>query len=538
MMMKKLFSAIYTMLLSVALLGVTAITALAAPPAGYDQQRSNIPHGKVTTVSYHSNTTGTDRKANIYTPPGYSASQKYNVLYLLHGIGGDHREWLNGRPDIILDNLYSENKLAPMIVVMPNGRAMADDRPVGDIYSADKVAAFENFQYDLLNDLIPYIQSHYSVLTDRENRAIAGLSMGGGQSLNFGLKYMSSFAYVGGFSPAPNTNAPSKLAPNPAQVTQNMKVLWVSCGEQDGLFNVAKGVHDYLEQNNVPHNWYRAPGNHDFKFWKDSFYQFSQLIFKGTTPTPDTQSAFSQIEAEGYKTQSGVQLENCSEGGQAVAYIENGDYVVYNNIDFGDGATGFQVRAASGSSGGNIEVRLDSLTGPLVGTCKVAGTGDWQSWATTTCDISGATGEHDLYLKFTGGSGYLFNLNWWKFTKGTQTRIECENMTKGGTYAGNLSSPFGGIALYANGDYCANDFNFTNTKTYTIQVRGASNNSSTAKVSVYVGGVKKGTLSFTGTTPSLQSMNVSLSAGSQQVKLQVDEDTGTWDAFVDYYEIN
>ncbi|MGB8453893.1 MAG: alpha/beta hydrolase-fold protein [Anaerocolumna sp.] len=91
----------------VVLSGVTASSALAAPPVGYDQYRSNIPHGTVTTISYHSNTTGTDRKAMVYTPPGYSASQKYNVLYLLHGIGGDHTEWYNnGRPDIILDNLY------------------------------------------------------------------------------------------------------------------------------------------------------------------------------------------------------------------------------------------------------------------------------------------------------------------------------------------------------------------------------------------------------------------------------------------------
>ena len=118
------------------------------------------------------------------------------------------------------------------------------------------------------------------------------------------------------------------------------------------------------------------------------------------------------------------------------------------------------------------------------------------------------------------------------------TRVECENMTKGGPYAGSITSPFSGVALYANGDYCANNFSFPSTKTYTIGVRGASNNNSTAKVAVYIGGTKKGTLSFTGTTPSVQSLSISLSAGSQQVKLQVDDDTGAWDAFVDYYEIS
>lgn len=280
MMRKKVFNFLIVNLVCMAfLIGTTSIT-LAAPPAGYDQYRNNIPHGTVTTITYHSNTTGVNRKAMVYTPPGYSTSKKYNVLYLLHGIGGDHTEWYNnGSPNIILDNLYSENKLAPMIVVFPNGRAMADDRPVGDIYSSDKVAAFENFQYDLLNDLIPYIQSHYSVSTARENRAIAGLSMGGGQSLNFGLKYMNNFAYVGGFSPAPNTYSPSTLAPNPLQITKNMKALWVSCGDQDGLLYVAQGVHDYLTKNNVPHKWYHASGNHDWRFWKDSLYQFLPLIF-------------------------------------------------------------------------------------------------------------------------------------------------------------------------------------------------------------------------------------------------------------------
>ena len=287
-MKKRVLCILLTSLLLITLLNVTTINTSAAPPTGFDKYQSNIPHGAVTTVTYYSSTTKTDRKAMIYTPPGYSTSQKYNVLYLLHGIGGDHTEWYNGgRPDIILDNLYAQNKLSPMIVVMPNGRAMADDRPTGDIYAADKVAAFENFQYDLTKDLIPYIESHYPVLTDRENRAIAGLSMGGGQSLNFGLKYMDLFAYAGGFSPAPNTYSPSTLAPNPSLVIKNMKVLWVSCGAQDSLLSVAQGVHDYFTKNNVPHTWYTASGNHDMTFWKDSLYQYAQLIFKGlASPTP------------------------------------------------------------------------------------------------------------------------------------------------------------------------------------------------------------------------------------------------------------
>jgi alpha-L-fucosidase 2 len=137
------------------------------------------------------------------------------------------------------------------------------------------------------------------------------------------------------------------------------------------------------------------------------------------TPTLESRSAFSRIEAESYDTQSGIQTESCGEGGQNIGYIENGDYAVYNNIGFGGGAAGFQARVASANSGGTIEIRLDSITGPLVGACSVAGTGGWQNWVDATCDVSGVSGTHDLYLQFSGGSGYLFNVNWFLFTSGS-----------------------------------------------------------------------------------------------------------------------
>ncbi|HEX2925427.1 MAG TPA: non-reducing end alpha-L-arabinofuranosidase family hydrolase, partial [Ruminiclostridium sp.] len=131
---------------------------------------------------------------------------------------------------------------------------------------------------------------------------------------------------------------------------------------------------------------------------------------------PAPVSAFSKIEAESYSDQSGVQTETCNEGGDNVGYIENGDYAVYKNVDFGDGAASFKARVSSAGNGGNIEIRLDSVTGTLAGTCKVAATGDWQTWADATCDLSKISGKHDLYLKFTGGSDYLFNLNWFSFS--------------------------------------------------------------------------------------------------------------------------
>lgn len=250
-------------------------------PKGFDQVKTGIATGKLDTIKYDSKTVGTTRKALVYTPPGFNKKTKYPVLYLLHGIGGDEKEWLNGgKPQVILDNLYAEGKIQPMIVVMPNGRAMKDDRAVGNIMAPDKVQAFATFEKDLLNDLIPFIEKNYPTLTDRENRAIAGLSMGGGQSLNFGLGNLDKFAWVGGFSSAPNTKVPQELVPNPEDAKKKLKLLWISCGDNDGLLSFSKRTHDYLYQNDVPHIYYLEPGVHDFKVWKNGLYMYSQLLFK------------------------------------------------------------------------------------------------------------------------------------------------------------------------------------------------------------------------------------------------------------------
>lgn len=135
--------------------------------SGFDALQEAINHGSIDTISYYSTTVLTKRKAIIYTPPGFSKKKKYPVLYLLHGIGGDEKEWLNGgSPQIILDNLYAKSKIEPMIVVMPNGRAMQDDRAIGNIMAPDKVQAFANFEKDLLNDLIPFIEKTYQRAVD------------------------------------------------------------------------------------------------------------------------------------------------------------------------------------------------------------------------------------------------------------------------------------------------------------------------------------------------------------------------------------
>jgi enterochelin esterase-like enzyme len=271
-------------------------------PAGFDILRANVAHGKIDTITYNSITVGNKRKALVYTPPFFSKRNKYPVLYLLHGIGGDEKEWLNGgSPQIIFDNLYAEGKIEPMIVVMPNGRAMKDDRAAGNVFDKDKIEAFARFEKDLLSDLLPFIQKNYPVYIDRAHRAIAGLSMGGGQSLNFGLGNLDTFAWIGGFSSAPNTKPPQELLPDPAQAREKIKLLFISCGASDGLISFSKRTHDYLRKNNVPHIYYIEPGVHDFKVWKNGIFMFSQLIFK----TVDT-ATFSKYPVAGAPASTNV----------------------------------------------------------------------------------------------------------------------------------------------------------------------------------------------------------------------------------------
>lgn len=260
--------------------------AIEQAPEGFDVEQSGIERGTIETIEYESETVGTTRKAVIYTPPGYSEDDTFPVLYLLHGIGGTETEWLdNGNPQVILDNLYADGKLEPMIVIMPNGRAMKDDRATGDIFAPEKVKAFADFEQDLLNDLIPFIEETYPVHTNRENRALAGLSMGGGQSLNFGLGNLDTFAWVGGFSSAPNTKEPQELVPDPEKAKEQLKLLWISCGVEDGLMNFSKRTHEYLAKHEVPHIFYEEPGGHDFEVWKNDLYHFSQLLFKPADPS-------------------------------------------------------------------------------------------------------------------------------------------------------------------------------------------------------------------------------------------------------------
>jgi predicted peptidase len=253
--------------------------APAAAPKGFDVKRDGIDRGKVETAEYDSKTVGAKRKAVVYTPPGYSKEKKYPVLYLLHGIGGDEAEWTKqGAAEVILDNLYADKKIVPMIVVMANGRAAKDLTARDPI--PKQSPAFAAFEDDLLKDLIPFVEKSYSVKADRESRALAGLSMGGGQSLNFGLKHLDTFAWVGGFSSAPNTRRADNLVSDPEAAAKKLRLLWVSCGDKDGLMNISKSFHEALEAKKVPHVWHVDSGGHTWPVWKNDLYLFAQKLFR------------------------------------------------------------------------------------------------------------------------------------------------------------------------------------------------------------------------------------------------------------------
>lgn len=247
------------------------------PPTGFDQHRDGLDRGTLRRVEYDSSSVGVRRWMQVYTPPGYSTEQKYPVLYLLHGIGGNEREeWARqGVANIILDNLIADGKTEPMIMVLPNGNASVDPEARGG-----RAGWGEPFEKDLLSDIIPFMESHYPVIPDRDHRALAGLSMGGGQSLNIGLSHLEKFAWVGGFSSAPNTSPFDQLVPDPDKSASQLRLLYISCGNKDGLIRISQAAHAYLKQNNVPHIWHVDDHAHDFEHWKKGLYNFGRLIFK------------------------------------------------------------------------------------------------------------------------------------------------------------------------------------------------------------------------------------------------------------------
>jgi enterochelin esterase-like enzyme len=257
--------------------------AFSEAPEGFNLKR-DVPHGAVKAVQYDSKSLGIRRQLRVYTPPGYSAERKYPVLYLLHGLGMDDRQWLGGiHADQVIDNLLAYGKVQPMIMVFPNGDASMTAEVTALGRGSNRNGGFDNwgapFENDLLKDIIPFIESHYSVYADRDHRALAGLSMGGGQTLNIGLVHVDTFAYVGGFSSAPNTRPPAQLVADP-EALKKLRMLWVACGSRDGLIRISQGLQRTLKEKGVPHVWNVDSHAHDDPEWSNNLYLFAQRLFQ------------------------------------------------------------------------------------------------------------------------------------------------------------------------------------------------------------------------------------------------------------------
>jgi len=246
-------------------------------PMFFEQQ--DVPHGTVHIHKYRSKSLGVTRGLYVYTPPGYETSKdtKYPVLYLLHGMGDTEDTWtVVGRANVIADNLIAQGKAQPMVIVMPYGHtpsAPPDMRSIG---------RYEAFEKDLIEEAIPYIQKSYRVSADRKDRAIAGLSMGGGQSLTVGLGNLDLFGWVGAYSSAiPRPENLDGLLAEPKLINKQLNLLWIGCGRSDFLFDANQKFIERLKADNIKHVAHISDGGHEWRVWRRYLNEFVPLLFGG-----------------------------------------------------------------------------------------------------------------------------------------------------------------------------------------------------------------------------------------------------------------
>lgn len=260
-------------------------------PKGYDSVRGGVVYGEIVEITYDSTTTGTTRKANVMLPPNYDEQKQYPVLYLLHGSEGTHNEWKQGAPVNIISNLIADGEATEMIVVMPNVRARAeDDGNPPDSTTLEHWHSFDNFINDLRDNLMPYMEANYPILTGKENTAIAGLSLGGRASLYIGFSMPETFGYIGSFSPAPGILAHKTydLVEEGLFTEESFtlpegsdNLVMIITGASDTIVGKwPETYHNTLEKNGVEHKFYVIEGKHEFKVWKQSLYMFGKEIFK------------------------------------------------------------------------------------------------------------------------------------------------------------------------------------------------------------------------------------------------------------------
>lgn len=270
-------------------------SAIDIPEPGVDFYTiRDVPHGDIRHKHYFSNITGTWRSINIYTPPGYdnSGNEQYPVLYIQHGGGEDERGWaVQGKTAIILDNLIAEGKAKPMLVVIPNGNVSRPGMAAGG-YNDEAMAVFRE---ELFENVIPFIENNYRVKTGADNRAISGLSMGGGQAFYTGLRNTEIFAYVGVFSTGlfggigrPGGGESSfdaesvipGLLTNPESFNKKLRVFYISVGEQDPRIEPTRKLVQTFRDNGLKVEFSSFPGGHEWQVWRKSLHDFAQQLFK------------------------------------------------------------------------------------------------------------------------------------------------------------------------------------------------------------------------------------------------------------------
>ena len=248
-------------------------------PAFYDAHP--VPHGEIRTHWYESKSLNTTRRLTVYTPPGYdrNTAARYPVLYLFHGANADEAAWTRlGRANLILDNLLAAGKTKPFLIVMPFGYGIPPG--TANPMAGGNTAAFSR---DLLEDVIPFVESRYRAYTDRDHRAIAGLSMGGGEALAIGLNHLELFSYVAGFSAGIRTTdfqqSYGGFFADPAKANQKLHLLWLGCGTDDGLFPASEALSKKLEDLKIKHTFHRSDGAHTWINWRRYLNEFAPLLF-------------------------------------------------------------------------------------------------------------------------------------------------------------------------------------------------------------------------------------------------------------------
>jgi enterochelin esterase-like enzyme len=254
---------------------------------------ADVPHGIVHHHYYHSNIVGIDSQYYVYTPPGFDpkSDKKYPVLYLLHGYSDDPSAWtFMGRANIILDNLIAAGKAKPMIVVMPWG--YGDMRIIDDGWAAWRDAAviksnFGNFGRALYKEVMPMVKQEYPISEKREDHAIAGLSMGGAETLLIGLRHTDDFAWIGAFSAGGiggdhfGPLFPAITPQTGAEVQSKLKLLWIACGTEDGLYQPNQNLIAWLKSQGMAPTAISTPGMHAWMVWRENLSVFAPLLFQG-----------------------------------------------------------------------------------------------------------------------------------------------------------------------------------------------------------------------------------------------------------------